>query len=352
MNRPIRSRAASILRACGITTTALLLVSARLPAQTPQPAMPDSVRDYVSTAMAAFRSHSVHRGEVDWTALEDSVLARAASAQTPSETWRALTWALRRVDRHSFLMPPEAQMATPTGGMVPQAAPPAETRPLGRLIEGGIGLVAVPSHAGRNRTEYVDSLRTRLVALDNMGVCGWVVDLRENAGGNMWPMLAGIGPLLGAEMVGSFTNSPPGVGWRYRDGRSWMGLDTPPAEPLGWGNTPARRLTHADAPVALLVGSKTASSGEMLMLAFLGRPGVRSFGDSTAGFASANRSVPLRDGATMVITASYPRDRLGRTYPLQVAPDERVPPDDSGGDTTLRQAVVWLQRQPTCAVRQ
>jgi carboxyl-terminal processing protease len=339
------------LRVWSIAAAALLLVFAPLSAQTPQPVMPDSVRDYVRAAMAAFRSHSVHRSEVDWTALEDSVFFRAASAQTPADTWLSLTWALRRVDRHSLLMPPDGWMAAMTGAGRPADAPAAESRPLGRLLEGSLGLVTVPPHGGRNRPAYVDSLQTQLLELDSSGVCGWVVDLRENTGGNMWPMLAGIGPLLGAELVGSFTDSPSAMGWRYRDGRSWFGGSSPPAEPLGWGNTPARQLTHGDAPVALLIGRKTASSGEILMLAFVGRPDVRSFGESTAGFASSNTSVPLRDGATMLVTSSYPRDRLGRTYPLQLEPDEAVPASDEG-DAVLRRAVVWLRLQPGCAVRQ
>ena len=86
----------------------LLLLAARLPAQLPlRSTMPDSVRQYVSTAMAAFRAHSVHQAEVDWRSLEDSVVARAANAQIPAGTWAALTWALRGVDVHSVLMPPE-----------------------------------------------------------------------------------------------------------------------------------------------------------------------------------------------------------------------------------------------------
>lgn len=348
-SRLIGLRAGSSRRSCSIVAAVLLLVAARLPAQTPRPAMPDSVRDYVSVAMAVFRENSVHRSEVDWTSLEDSVFARAAGAQTPTDTWLALTWALRRVDPHSFLRPSEKMMAAITGGTVSQAPQPGASRPLGQLLD-GIGLVTVPPHSGRNRPAYVDSLRTQLVTLDSTGVCGWIVDLRENTGGNMWPMLAGVGPLLGAEMVGSFTDGPPGAGWRYRDGRSWLGDSTPPAEPLGWGSTPPRQLEHAEAPVALLVGKETASSGEMVLLAFLGRPNVRSFGDSTAGFASANKSVPLRDGATLVVTSSYPRDRLGRTYPLRIAPDEFVPPSDSAGrDASLRRARAWLRRQPTCA---
>jgi carboxyl-terminal processing protease len=351
MHRTIRSRMVSCADMCGIVASALLLVSMRLPAQT-RPAMPDSVREYVRAAMEQFRTHSVHRSAVDWTSLEESVLSRAADAQRPADTWMALTRALRSVDRHSFLLPPEGMMAAMTGGAVPQPPKRGASRPLGRLLHGRIGVMIVPPHAGRNRPVYVDSLQRQVALLDSAGVCGWVVDLRENTGGNMWPMLAGIGPLLGAEMVGSFTSSRPDEGWRYRDGRSWQGDSTPPLESLGWASSPPTRLEHADAPVAVLTGRETASSGEMVLLAFLGRPQVRTFGDSTAGFASSNTSVKLRDGATLVVTSSCPRDRLGRRYPLRIGPDELVVQSDSaGGDAALERAVAWLRQQRSCTVR-
>ena len=333
----------------------VLLVAAPALGQTTQPsppAMPDSVRGYLREAMAIFQRNSVHRDSVDWPALEDSVVARAAGARTTADTWRALTWALRRVDRHSFLMPPAAQM---TRGSAPQTAPPAaRTAPRmseqpGELLSGRIAVVRVAGHAGPNRASYVDSLHARIVAFDSAGACGWIVDLRDNTGGNMWPMLAGIGPLLGAEVVGSFTSGSPGARWRYRDGRSWIGDSTPPPMAAGWGSAVPRPLTDPEAPVALLTGRRTASSGEMTLMAFLGRPSLRTFGDSTAGFNSANVTVPLRDGATMVITASYPRDRLGRAHPLRVGPDELIQDDRADGDRALERAAAWLRGQPACS---
>lgn len=342
---------------------AVLLTATPLGAQSPPATMPDSVREYIREAMAAFRAHSVHRTVVDWPALEDSVVVRSAAAQMPSDTWRALIWALRKVDRHSFLRPTPDRMAelaaaltggtifTPSAPARPSAVAPKRASPSERLFDDGIALVAVPPHDGRNRPSYVDSLQMQIGALDSAGACGWVVDLRQNTGGNMWPMLAGVGPLLGAELVGSFTNSPSGAGWRYRDGRSWSGDSTQPAEALGWGSIPPRRVRNPAAPVALLVGRETASSGEMTMLAFLGRPHVRSFGDSTAGYTSSNTNVPLRDGTTLVVTSSYPRDRLGRTYPLTLSPDEFVPSDSAGDDAPLRRATAWLRQHPACAGR-
>lgn len=164
-------------------------------------------------------------------------------------------------------------------------------------------------------------------------------------------MLAGVGPLLGAEVVGSFTNSAPGVEWHYRGGRSWNGGSTS-GESSGWGTAPPHPLANPNAPVALLIGHRTASSGEMTQLAFLGRPNVRTFGDSTAGYTSSNTNVTLRDGATLIVTSGYPRDRLGRRYSLSIAPDEFVPSGTSTeADATLSRAAAWLHQQPGCSVR-
>jgi len=43
---------------------------------------------------------------------------------------------------------------------------------------------------------------------DRDDLIGWIVDLRGNGGGNMWPMLAGVGPVLGEGVVGSSSIRP------------------------------------------------------------------------------------------------------------------------------------------------
>jgi carboxyl-terminal processing protease len=317
----------------------------------PRP-MPDSVRSYIAVAIATFREHSVHRATTDWDALEQGVVQRSGAAQTPAETWGALTTAFRGVDRHSFLLPPPSAFP----GMAPStpSTKAASTpEPLGRLLPGSIGLIAVPAHNGPNRPAYVDSLHEQLRSLDSTGVCGWVVDLRRNTGGNMWPMLAGIGALLAGEDVGSTTTSASGEGWHYRDGQAWPGSAVLPREIPGHG-TQARgpKLRSANAPVALLMGHQTQSSGEMTAIAFMGRPNVRSFGDSTGGYASANTTIALRDGAQLIVTSAYPRDRLGRTYALTLVPDERVEAAGANaGDRQLDTAATWVMQQASCRHR-
>ena len=108
---------------------------------------------------------------------------------------------------------------------------------------------------------------------------GWIVDLRGNTGGNMWPMLTGIGPILGDGRVGSFVAADGNVTWFYQDGktgtRNPAGLET---VSLTLEDAPV--LMTPSSPVAVLVDSSTASSAEAITIAFHGRPDTRFFGSA------------------------------------------------------------------------
>jgi C-terminal processing protease CtpA/Prc len=210
----------------------------------------------------------------------------------------------------------------------------------------------VPWFPGSSRASYVDSLQTLIGDFDSAGACGWIVDLRGNGGGNMWPMLAGIGPLLGDSIVGSFvTQGEPDSPWRYVNGHAWAGAATIP-EWNAHGSLPPVRLRNPIAPVAVLTDSITASSGEATLIAFRGRPNVRSFGGATAGYASVNNGFPLPDSANMVITVGYERDRTGFQHPLKIEPDESVARSKDGAvDEVLERATGWLRKQRACKGR-
>lgn len=333
---------------------ALACVSSPANAQTPS-ISPDAKR-YLDRALSNVQNLSIHRKTVDWTALRDSANVWATGAMTTEATWPAIHRALRFVDPHSFLMtprpmPPSAYRNAMPAGNAPPARPsfPATESTLSDRI----GIIMVPGFGGNNRPAFVDSLQQSIREFDNAGACGWIVDLRFNPGGNMWPMLAGIGPLLGAQRVGAFVNANNNVvDWYYRDGQAWQGSLEPPIGPgiAGKASRTAHRLRKPDAPVALLFSRVTASSGEAVAVAFLGRPNLRTFGDSTAGFNSSNTNVSLPDGAQMVITNGMNRDRRGRAYALKIAPDELVPRTEGDDtDAPLERAKAWLLEQPHCS---
>jgi len=60
-------------------------------------------------------------------------------------------------------------------------------------------------------------LKLITMTLQEMNPAGWIIDLRGNSGGNMYPMLAGLSSLLGEGVLGYDV---------YPDGRSMLLTDS------------------------------------------------------------------------------------------------------------------------------
>lgn len=240
----------------------------------------------------------------------------------------------RRLDRSN------AAVAT-----APEAPVPVDL--LDRRI-GWMGIEGYSAAPGPAAREQMKARAARWQAIigdkDNGNRCGWIVDLRGNTGGNMWPMLVGAAPLLRTsanddEDVGSFATAEGAQGWQST--ASGVRLGSRAIVDLG---APGYRLKNPGAPVAVLTGPRTASSGEATVLAFRGRPQTRSFGLPTAGMSTANVVRPLVDGSSLVLTTSVMRDRNGRGDGLKIAPDQPI----EGDAETVAAAQQWLLAQPAC----
>ncbi|MBL8756763.1 MAG: S41 family peptidase [Planctomycetes bacterium] len=214
--------------------------------------------------------------------------------------------------------------------------------PTGRLLDGGIAYLELPGLGGGPKAAtYDDTVHELLGQIDGGTLRGCIVDLRRNTGGNMWPMLAGIGPLAGDGKVGSFVSANGSTDWSYDAAR---GAAKSGDHELARVKQP--QPLRADLPVALLTGSMTASSGEAVVVAFAGRARTRRFGEATRGVPTANASQPLADGALLVLTVSVDADRTGKTYDDVILPDEKVAIDwmrfGTADDPVLAAACRWL----------
>ena len=108
--------------------------------------------------------------------------------------------------------------------------------------------------------------------------------------------------------------------------------------------TYAAQVSVDGPPIAVLVGSRTASSGEATATAFHGRPDTRFFGQPTAGLTTSNEPLALSDGALLILTMSVFTDRNGVSYgqDISIEPDVLV-----DGDPTAA-ATDWLLDHPAC----
>lgn len=293
--------------------------------------MSADARTYLLTALDSMERTVLRGGEARWPAIRDSAVFMAEGAQRPYDTYPAIDWALKRANKHSFL-----QVSSPGAAST--------------LLAQGVGYIHVPQRGGA-AVELADSLHNAVRTLQDAGACAWIVDVRANGGGNMWPMLAGIGPLLGDTIVGSFGTTPTSAHWYYKDGVSGTIASTGKLDTASRVTVAPVRLRDTSAPIAVLVDAGTGSSGEAVVIAFAKRPNTRSFGSPSAGYATVNRGIRLADGANMVITTGYNADRAGQAYGDQLIPDSTVALPagwPSPTDRVTVAAVHWLASRAAC----
>ncbi|MBB5233166.1 S41 family peptidase [Deinococcus budaensis] len=224
-------------------------------------------------------------------------------------------------------------------------APLSSPVPEGRLIAPGVGLVTLPEcgldPALPGGSTYQEAVRRLLLGLAGGGAGRWVLDLRLNLGGNMWPMLAGVGPLAGTGELGAFVRDRERWPWRYADGAASIG-----DEVLCQTEGPSLPSLAEDVPVAVLISPLTASSGEIITLSFLGRPGTRLFGEATRGLTTSNSLYELSDGAALLIATAHDADRSGRVFNGAIEPEVLIATNwaefQTAADPVLNVALTWL----------
>lgn len=339
------------------------------PQNSPTAITPDAAA-FLSSAIDVMQEHALSSPSVDWAALRQEAFKRAAGAFNPIDTYPAVYWALVQIndpgsrlrlppglypDQIALLEEAEKDARNTAPPSAQPAAPPtpftARRLPEGHIdtVQGRtIGYVTLPTCAAKDNDGlllYAADVRRILTGLSSQNPKGWILDLRGNTGGNMWPMLTGIGPILGDGVVGSFVAADGKIPWFYQDGKSGTrntaGLET---VSLNLQDTPL--LVTPMAPVAVLVDSSTASSAEAIAIAFHGREQTRFFGEHTAGKSTAVQPFKLSDGAELYLTTAIDADRTGKVFPSGLAPDEifpsasSIPPETS--DPVVNGAQTWL----------
>lgn len=226
--------------------------------------------------------------------------------------------------------------------------------PTARVTGTGIGLLDLPGHSGdgtlSDDSNYADRLETAFKKLEADGTRAWIIDLRRCDGGNMWPMLAGLTPLLGKGTYGSFVDPVDRIWWDWGfNGTELTSMRRDdPNENYTMQELPEwQPLQRTDAPVAVLTSKVTASSGEAVAISFIGRANTRLIGEPTGGLTSANHLHELSDGAWLLLAETYEADRTDRIYEAGIQPDEVVEIDwtviNEPNDLVIAAAEKWLQ---------
>jgi len=296
--------------------------------------MSATARSYFTQLLDIMQANSIYRKTIDWPAFRQTAVGVDSNEQTIGDLYPRIRAALSLLnDHHSFYVGPDATVirSPPVASACNDPTPPPVQVP------NDIGYVRVGSFSGigAGETEFAQGIQDAIRAGDRASSAGWIVDVRNNSGGNMWPMVAGVGPILGNGTAGGFVD-PDGnaTWWGYQDNASIYD-----GSPLVTVPTPYRLLS-ANPRVALLTNCRVASSGEAVVIGFRGRPDTRSFGTATFGLSTSNDEFPLTGGGTLFLCTSTMADRTRRMYGNAVAPDEQV----TDPAETVRRAIEWLRQ--------
>jgi len=280
----------------------------------------------------------LHASGERWEQARRHVQETALTARSPRDLDAALDNAVGVAGGKHSRFTPGMETETETGPGVGGAA-----MTLPRVTtEGGITVLSLPplilEGADPGAVRYARTLADGIDAAAPE-TCGWVVDLQGNSGGNMWPMLSGVSALL-----------PKGAALSFRDRAGEDTAVTVQADGAGTEGWTAvsvgDRERRAGAPIAVLQDRSTASSGEAILVAFRGVENVRSFGQSSAGLASANGVHVLSDGSRIVLTAAEFVDRTGRVFgDRRVDPDVNVHFNPVSSPDAAMSARAWLREQ-------
>ncbi|MGC1551117.1 MAG: S41 family peptidase [Rhodanobacter sp.] len=281
----------------------------------------------LDAAIKIIRGNALHASLIDWN-VEPSKL----HAQIGKDDWSQDTYSLIRElltslqDHHSRLLSPTEADAT-RSATAAISAPNVEQR------SGGVGYIALPGFNNSERHNVDAYEESALTGISRIAVdvrTGWIIDLRNDTGGNVWPMLVALGPFLGDGPLGYFKGS--------------FGISEPWKVHAENGHLKAP-VDFSTVPLAVLIGPRTVSAGEAVVIALHGRPHTRFFGTPTAGVPTGNRIFTLPDGAEIALTTSVELDRFQKEYDGPLQPDvvvARQLPSTANTDNELAAAQKWL----------
>jgi carboxyl-terminal processing protease len=292
----------------------------------------DYTRAFLRDIVNIMEFNSVRRDSIDWIAFRADVYAEGANATTYDQTYPAIQLALERLeDNHSWFQLPNGLFLDYTRQFVCTGA----TVPTPTGLPADIGYVRIAQFGGSDAeaNAYMTAIQAQMEEMDSDALVGWVIDLRGNGGGNMWPMLAAMHPFLDGSTGFFFDPDSIWDEWWVHDGVSFLNQ-----APISVVPTPfVPRAT--DGRVAVLTDVRVASSGEAMAVAFRGRPNTRSFGTATCGVSTGIVAGSVGNGFVLGLATVRMADRDSTVYGGKLHPDEVI----ADPDAALARAIEWIR---------
>ncbi|MDR2206544.1 MAG: carbohydrate binding domain-containing protein [Flavobacteriaceae bacterium] len=287
--------------------------------------------NYIQQFRNIIQKNSLFSDKIEWNSFDEDLSKISKGMETIDDTKLALDYMIKKLrnvgDNHSFIVSKERvaeRKVRNSTGIEPEY----------QLIDQSIGYVKVPGFSSSNTeiaNEFAQKIHDFIKELDSQNtIKGWIVDLRNNTGGTIYPMILGLGSLIGDGTLGYFVTKDRKTPWVMENGKYGRNEIFNPY-----------KIKNFDSKIAVLIGPKTVSAGEATTIAFIGKSNVKLFGQPSSGKTSANQLFALSDGKELALAVSYEMDRTGKEYRETINPDIFVN-DFQESDETLETAKKWI----------
>lgn len=273
----------------------------------------DPSRSYVKKAIKIMDRSGLYATGDEWEKAKKEALS--ANPVSIEEAHDVVKKALKVAGgKHSFLKEAEIEVEEKTSEWeMPQVS---ITDSCGKKI----AVVKLPQFSG-NHEEGLKYANTVIESVPE-DIEGFIIDLRGNGGGDMYPMISSVHRFISDGNILRF---------RSRKRTMWITLD------YVIQVTGIKKLPAIECPVAILTDEGTGSSAEALLLCFRGLEKARVFGSPTAGYASSNRPYKMSDGSVMVLTEGCDVARTGEEFC-----DDPIEPDVNT-ETPMEDCLIWFR---------
>lgn len=292
----------------------------------------NSPEGYLNDAVDIIQENSIDKYTNDWDKFRNDVLEKGKNAKNIKETYPAIRYALSQLDdNHSrFKTPEEYKWANRSNRSIPNIKT--------QLINNNIGYIKIPGFRGtdKGRSEkFALQIQNKIKELDIFNIQYWIVDLGDNTGGYVWPMMLGLGPLLGEGIMGYLVDADTNYfNWGVKNGGVF------------YNNEQVMKLLNPYClknkikKLAVIISRRTASAGELIAISFKGSENSCFIGSCTWGVSTGTTSYELSDGAIIFVTRTNFVDRNKNIYGVSVKPDLEA----SYWDAT-ETAINWINKK-------
>ena len=274
-------------------------------------AQADSIKNYLMDALKIMQTKSVNKAKIDWNAVQRKALSGVIKAKNIRDTYPIIKEALNALnDSHSNFYEPEKVRAYTLGYRATGQSFPVIKSEMKANKYAYINLPDIGSFNNDDWNEYLNEFYRQVNLLHQQTPKGWIIDLRENFGGMLYPMYAAVAPFLDEANVVGIKDAEGKIEYfNYKNYKFYEGKKA-----SKYFIITEKQPKKIKRPVAILVSKKTGSSAEFITAAFVGQKRAVIIGENTQGLTSGNQEYKLADGAFIALSIGNTINREGKEY--------------------------------------